>query len=429
MELDALFSDKIDVPPPPEPFDAKQLPSHGGVWLLTDEGNRPIQLGGCESLRRSLTFRLSSEDPKEPPPANASTGQPDPAEPAAETRRPAMPSRPRTDVRAITRRIWWWPTHSPFETTYDYLRIARAIYPDRYRDLLAFGPAWFIRVDLSARIPRPTVTDKVFADDAQYFGPFPGRSSCSEYVDRLVDLFSLCRHPEILEKVPRGQRCAYYDMGKCTAPCDGSSPIDYYRGLVAYAVQFVNSGPQEFIEQTEREMKRAAAAQEYERAAAAKRRIDQARKMLGDNCRFVRSADHFRWLIVLRGRGRTQVKPFFVHGGSIARGEPVALKAMAEHAQKWIETLHLPPTSPPPEDRRVLAEHVWLVSHFLFRSGKRPGLFLHSEDLSNPEDLGRQIREEFAQPTAPSDDAPSSNASPADDSKESEHEAPPPAEG
>ena len=54
MDWAQLFADGVDVPPPPEDFDFKHVPAHGGVWLLADEHRRPIQLGGCESLRRTL---------------------------------------------------------------------------------------------------------------------------------------------------------------------------------------------------------------------------------------------------------------------------------------------------------------------------------------------------------------------------------------
>ena len=380
MDWGNLFANGVDVPPAPEPFDVKQLPAHGGVWLLADEQGRPIQLGGCESLRRTISFRLS--DP-----------------PEDEKRRA------RADVRAITRRIWWWPTYSQFETAYDYHRIARQLYPDDYADRLAFGSVWFVRVDPAARIPRLTPTQKVFASKATYIGPFTSRANCTRYIELLTELFGLCRSPDVLEQAPHGRRCAYYDMGKCPAPCDGSVPLERYRDLISDAVDFVRTGPEEVIVQAEREMKRAARAQEIELAAAAKRRIEEARDARAGSRRFVTVADQFDWLIVQRGPGRIRVKPFFVRGGWIDRGETVELKKLNDHVEGWLEALGQPSPSALGDDGQQRAEHVWLVSHFLFRSEKLPGLFLWVSALPDPEALCEQVRDAFA-PRSPKRDAP-----------------------
>jgi len=377
MDLADLFSDSVDVPPPPDEFDVKQLPAHGGAWLLTDEAGRPIQLGGCEGVRRSIAFRFSAPDDDEK-------------------------RRTRADVRTITRQIWWWPTHSQFETAYDYHRIVRQLYPDDYRTRLAFGASWYVRVDLKARIPHLTPTRKVFASKVTYFGPFTSRASCTRYVDVLEELFGLCRHMDQLEKAPHGRRCAYYDIGKCPAPCEGLVSLDDHRGRVARAIAFVRGGPSEMTAESEIEMAQAARAREYERAAAAKHRIEQARKVVAGLYRFVAPTDAFNWLIVQRGPGRSRVKPFFVRGGWIDRGETVELKNLAEHVPGWIEAMGHDSPSSLGDDAAQRAEHAWLVAHFLFRSAKLPGLFLQADDLPDAEALGERVRESFAVRTRPS---------------------------
>lgn len=374
MEPGDLFADGVDVPPKPEVFDVRQIPAHGGVWLLADEQGRPIQLGGCQSLRRTVTFRLSTPEDEE------------------EKRRT------RADLRAITRRVWWWPTHSQFETTYDYHRIARQLYPDDYMERIAFGPAWFVRSDPGARIPRMTPTQKVFAARGTYFGPFTSRSSCTRYIDILGELFSLCRSPEILEEAPNGRRCPYHDMGKCRAPCDGTFPMDDYRGMVADALDFVGTGAESLIAGARHEMKQAAAKREFEQAAVHKRRIEEAGKTWAEQYAFVKPMDQFNWLIIQRGRGRSRVKPFFVRGGWIDRGEPVVVKELDKHTEAWLETMRQDSPSSLGDDVRQRAEHVWLVSHFLFCSEKLPGLFLRADDLPDADGLCRKVRETFPPP-------------------------------
>ncbi|MBN1343497.1 MAG: hypothetical protein JXQ73_12490 [Phycisphaerae bacterium] len=375
MNLPDLFAESLDVPPPPDDFDVKQLPAHGGVWLLADEYDRPIQLGGSESVRRTIAFRFANPELEE------------------EKRRAKV------DVRSITRKIWWWPTYSQFETAFDYHRIARQLYPDDYLERVAFGPCWFIRVDPDARIPRFTPTQKVFAAEATYFGPFTSRAQCSRYVEVLQELFGLCRCLDVLDQTPNGRRCAYYDMGKCAAPCDGSSSLDDYRAKVADAVDLVRTGPDELAHRAESEMRQAAAAQEFEIAAAAKRRMEEARKLQSNVYRFVTLADRFNWLIVQRGgSGRSKVKPFFVRSGWIDRGEPVALKKLDEHVEAWIRDTRQPSPSSLGDDAKQRAEHVWLVSHFLFRSEKVPGLFLPAAEIAGADDLSDRVRAAFPAP-------------------------------
>lgn len=373
MDLAELFADGLDVPPPPEVFDVRQVPAHGGVWLLADGQGRPIQLGGCESLRRTITFRLSTPEQVEK-------------------------RRARADVRAITRRIWWWPTYSQFETAYDYHRIARQLYPDDYVDRLAFGPVWFVRADLTARIPRLTPTQKVFAGRVTYVGPFTSRASCTRYIELLCELFNLCRCLEILEEAPHGRRCPYYDMDKCPAPCDGTISLEAYRRMVADALDFVGAGTGPLIAEAEREMKLAAGRQEFERAAACKHRIEQAQKATTGYYGFVRPMDRFNWLIVQRAGGRSRVKPFFVRGGWIDRGEPVAIKELDKHVAGWLASMGQDPPASVGDDTRQRAEHVWLVSHFLFRSEKLPGLFLRAEALPDAKALCQRVKQTFAPP-------------------------------
>jgi hypothetical protein len=129
-----------------------------------------------------------------------------------------------------------------------------------------------------------------------------------------------------------------------------------------------------------------------------KRRIDQARKATASSYRFVCPAGRFRWLIVQRGTGRSQVKPFFVRGGCIERGEPVELKKLEDQAGKWMDVFKSSPPDAAVSDRRHLAEQTWLVSHFLFRSEKLPGLFLRADPPPDAETICAKVREAFRRP-------------------------------
>ena len=146
MNLDELFGHYLDLTPPPEPLDGQALPGTGGVCALTDEHGRLIQVLAAENLRRFLVHRFE-------PPTD-------------------RPRRGRADLRAIARRLWWQPTHSTFETALTYLGIARRLNPTGYRKDLAFGPAWFARINTDDEHPCWVCDTMAFTPPTVDVGPF-----------------------------------------------------------------------------------------------------------------------------------------------------------------------------------------------------------------------------------------------------------------
>jgi len=51
------------------------------------------------------------------------------------------------------------------------------------------------------------------------------------------DAFDLCRYYNVLVEAPGARACAYKEMGKCPAPCDGSISMEQYRGMVEWSAQ------------------------------------------------------------------------------------------------------------------------------------------------------------------------------------------------
>lgn len=350
MELSSLFPNRIDVQGEPASW-AGTLPGGGGVYVLADEQDRLILLASGESLRRIITFRLA-------PPQEA--------------------SKKRADLAAITRRIYWQRTYSAFETNYLFHRTARTLMPDRYLKLCSFGACWFLTINPADTIPRWAATRQL-SQKGLNFGPFPTRAGVEQFTEILDDLFSLCRYYSILEQVPNGQPCAYFEMGKCPAPCNGRISMDEYRRTVSLAADFAGGNRNETIEQWQTAMYSAARRQQFEQAEQYKRRIKQAEAMNAENYRFVRPIDQFNYLILQRAEGRARIQPFFVRSGWIQTGEPVSRKDLPNRATEWIRIMRAPPEPPAPNDIPLRSEWIWLVSHYLFHGERTPGLFLAPE--------------------------------------------------
>lgn len=417
MLWDELFSASVEYDP--SAGEKPALPTGGGVYLLTDEQDRPIQLASSADLKRAILNRLAppaaaaaneamnqSEQAGEAPGSPESTPTDDvsaaahqpQAESADEKSRAGgpPPSKRRADLSQIVRRIRWQPAHSAFEIAYEYLRIARVLLPDTYRKNLAFGPAWFVHVDPDAAIPRFTVGKTVPTGSGTTLGPFATQQDANRFVQVLEDTFDLCRYIHILEQAPHGQPCAYYEMGRCPAPCGGLIPMSQYRTTVAAALAFAAGDRHGPREQWEQQMQQAAAELAFEQAAAIRQRLERARELEHAAFRFVRPIEHFSWLIVQRGPGRTRVKPFFVQGGTLQAGEPVRLKQLEDAVPGWIAAAHQGPQAHPD------SELIWLVSHFLCRR-EQTGLWLDAARLPEPAVLAGLIGEHFAARSKQSD--------------------------
>lgn len=352
---------------------AKALPAHGGVYLLCDEQDRAIQLSATQGLRRAIIHRLTT---------------------AAD-----QPSK-RADLRTITRRVRFAPGYSQFETSLIFLRTAYRLYPREYREMLDFGPSWFIHVNVQDHLPRLVPSERWADRPGQLLGPFPDRSACSRYIALLEDLFELCRDYHILQQVPHGQPCAYWEMGRCPAPCNGSISLDEYRQMVAQAAEFHGQARGRERDAVQPAMKAAAGRLDYEQAGRLRQRLERVEQTLAKPFRRVQDAGHFRWLAVQRAGGRRRLRAFFVRGPQIETGPITALRQLPDVWPEWCRQLASDPPSADAAAGELHIMQVWLVCHYLFKPPAAAGLFFPSHELSDPQAALQRVSERFAPPRA-----------------------------
>lgn len=378
----------------------RSFPTGGGVYLLTDGDDRLVQLASAGNLRRALCVRLLEPELVERGEQDA-TGTATGTESAGKS----DPIRKRARLAEIVRTIRWKPASSQFEITWRYYQIARALLPDNYREHLAFGPAWFVGVDPEAAFPRFDVR-KFLRPGERHLGPFATRNEATRFIQILEDGFDLCRYYDILQQAPRGQACAYYEMGKCPAPCDGTISMDDYRDMIRAAWQFAAGDRRPHLASLEDRMKQEAAGLAFERAAAIRRKMERAQTIDHPGYRHVQPLERFNYLILQRGSTRTRIKPFFVHGGHIADGDEVTVKKIERVLDTWIERVR--ESSPPVEtdDLRERSECLWLIAHFLYRKDP-PGLYLHRASLDDARSVLARIHDALGSHRKPESSSPS----------------------
>jgi excinuclease ABC subunit C len=124
-----------------------------------------------------------------------------------------------------------------------------------------------LKVNLNDPIPRFTLTRLKQDDSARYFGPFPNSSALRSTLALVRRQYNLrgCRPLTPTERDYR--HCLYAHLKYCTAPCIANVTREQYLEQVTAACNFLEGQCQEMRERLTEEMRKAAAAQEYERAA------------------------------------------------------------------------------------------------------------------------------------------------------------------
>jgi excinuclease ABC subunit C len=143
-----------------------------------------------------------------------------------------------------------------------------------------------LKVNLNDPIPRFTLTRIQQDDGARYFGPFPNSSALRGTLALMRRQYHLrgCRP---LTPTDRDYKhCLYAHLKYCTAPCIANVTRDQYLDQVKAACDFLEGQCQEMQQHLAQEMQKAAAAQEYERAA-------ELRDMLADLKRTTKKVNRF----------------------------------------------------------------------------------------------------------------------------------------
>jgi len=123
---------------------------------------------------------------------------------------------------------------------------------------------WFYITD--EEYPQILITrrNKDAAKKGKYFGPYTNSRAMYATLDHMKKLFPLkqCKTPRFKDRP-----CIYYQMGKCSAPCQMKiSPEDYK--LIVKQVELYLSGHQnELVEELKKQMEFYAEKEQYEKAA------------------------------------------------------------------------------------------------------------------------------------------------------------------
>jgi excinuclease ABC subunit C len=128
---------------------------------------------------------------------------------------------------------------------------------------------WFLmlKVNLNDPIPNFTFTRLKKDDGARYFGPFSNSGALRSTLALARRRFNLRGCRVFTPGEADYKHCLYAHLKYCTAPCVGNVTHGQYLEQVRAACEFLDGQCREMQGQLEAEMKKAAASQDFEKAA------------------------------------------------------------------------------------------------------------------------------------------------------------------
>ena len=123
-----------------------------------------------------------------------------------------------------------------------------------------------IKVTLGEEWPRVYVTRRRVKDGSRYFGPYSSAGAMRNTLNLINRLFPLrrCKGRNIKK---RQRPCLNYQMGRCLGPCSDLVDKKQYSKMVDAVLMILEGRNIQLRGQLEREMRKAAAGLEYEKAA------------------------------------------------------------------------------------------------------------------------------------------------------------------
>jgi excinuclease ABC subunit C len=138
----------------------------------------------------------------------------------------------------------------------------------------------YVGVSLDEEFPRVYFTRERHRPNRAYFGPFSSAKRVRETLDLLGKLFQYrtCEGPEPGRR--SGVPCLDYYIKRCQAPCVGYIDREEYRGNIDRIVAFLSGRYKDIARDLEEKMTEASEAQDFERAALFRDRLNAVTSMM-----------------------------------------------------------------------------------------------------------------------------------------------------
>lgn len=285
---------------------AEDLPHAPGVYLFRDDRERVLYVGTSRDLRTRVRSYFT----------------------ASETR-----SR-MGEMVGLAARVEGIECATPLEAEVRELRLI-ALHKPRYNRRSRF-PEKVHWVKLTNEPwPRLSLVRQVLDDDADYLGPFSSRKRAEKSLAALHDTFPIRECTGRLPLTPSRSACVLAEMGRCLAPCDGSSKPEVYASMVAEVRESLLVHADDVVEAISVRMDALSADQRYEDAGVHRDRL----------AAFVRAASRTQRLTSLTrcaevvAARRDELGRWAVHVVRYGRLAAAGLIPPESHAGRYVDQL------------------------------------------------------------------------------------------
>ncbi|WP_448810117.1 excinuclease ABC subunit UvrC [Agromyces bauzanensis] len=229
-----------------------EIPTSPGVYRFRDAERRVLYVGKAKNLRARLSNYFAPLHTLHERTRRMVTS-------AASVEWTVV----RSDVEALNLEITWInELKPPFNV--------------RFKDDKSYP---YLVVTLGDEAPRAMVSRRRGIPGARYFGPYPKVWAVNETLELLIKLFPIrtCKDSDYRRAMASGKPCFAGQIGRCFGPCSGTVTVEEHRANVDRFVAFMQNQDPRILDDLEREMRSAAAVQDYETAARRRDQLQAAR--------------------------------------------------------------------------------------------------------------------------------------------------------
>lgn len=231
----------------------------------------------------------------------------------------------------------------------------------------------YLKIHWQDDFPKVSIVRRMEADGARYYGPFASPGALRQTMDALRRVFPyLDCNRVITGRDPKP--CLYYHIKRCAGPCIGAIDRDGYRKIVAGLADFLEGNSEEVLAKMEAEMRVAADALHYERAAQLRDQIRAAQQIV-ERQKIVNGKAEDQDVIAFAQDARTGeacMQVFFIRRGKLIGRENFVLEG-----------------SDPEQNGEMLAA---FVKQFYDEAAFVPGQILLPKDLAERKIIEQWLR-------------------------------------
>jgi len=244
----------------PQSYRPSNLPSDPGVYRFFDKDEKVIYVGKAKNIKNRLSSYFGSN-------LQIKTKK------MVNTAVRVDWTLVKTEVEALQLEFTWIKQYSPDFNV-------------QFKDDKSYP---HLAIDLNSEFPRLFISRSKKIPGVRYFGPYSHAWALRSTFENLIKIYPVrtCSESNFKSAVRSKRQCLLGDIGKCAAPCVDWVSKDEHRKLASDLVNFLEKSPEEISIRIEDEMKTAAAAEEFEKAAKLRDQLEAVNKAFESTDRFL----------------------------------------------------------------------------------------------------------------------------------------------